>query len=654
MMKRALIVLGLLFTVPAAADEVKRPQLSLEPSTLTFSGAGSDTFKIFNRGNAPLEIRRVETLAGSGFTATDVGGKTLAPGESAEVKVTYTPDPKKAQAFGGVQVVSNDDMFPSDERDSTSHIAGVALRANASNLLTFMIFFPLVGALIVLMLPAGQEKAMKWVTLGTAAGVMVAAVELYLGYDRSISVASGNYGLQFVQHIVWIPSFNVEYFVGVDGLSVTMVILTALVSLVAVGASWGITKQLKGYLALFLLLETGMMGTFCAVDFFLFYIFWEIMLLPMYFLIGIWGGPRKEYAAIKFFLYTLAGSVLMLLAIIALYYNSAPTVLTNGTPAHHTFDLMKLTYANSFANTAPLLGIEFGKLIWVALFIGFAIKIPMFPFHTWLPDAHVEAPTAISVILAGVLLKMGTYGILRMNFGILPEATQWAGMAMAVFGTINILYGAFCAFAQTDLKKLVAYSSVSHMGYCLVGMAAFTQTGFNGAMMQMFNHGTITSMLFILVGVIYDRAHTRDISKFGGMATQMPKYAAFFGFAFMASLGLPGLSGFIGEVLVFLGAFPVYKVITILAASGVIFTAAYHLWAMQRIQLGKWNESVWKDKSIFPDLTTREALTLIPMAAIVLVLGFYPMPVLQMIGPGMQDLLNHVAPHGAGSLAVLP
>jgi NADH-quinone oxidoreductase subunit M len=225
---------------------------------------------------------------------------------------------------------------------------------------------------------------------------------------------------------------------------------------------------------------------------------------------------------------------------------------------------------------------------------------------------------------------------------------------MAVFGAINILYGAFCAFAQKDLKKLVAYSSVSHMGYCLVGMAAFTQTGFNGAVMQMFNHGTITSMLFILVGVIYDRAHTRDISKFGGMATQMPKYAAFFGFAFMASLGLPGLSGFIGEVLVFLGAFPVYKVITILAATGVIFTAAYHLWAMQRIQLGKWNDAVWKDKSIFPDLNLREALTLIPMAAIVLVLGFYPMPVLEMINNGLADLLHHVTKHGAGTLAGLP
>ncbi|MSP60746.1 MAG: NADH-quinone oxidoreductase subunit M [Myxococcales bacterium] len=521
-----------------------------------------------------------------------------------------------------------------------------------------MVFIPLFGMLLVMFVPKGKDHLTKWVALGVAMVPVILSVVLYAKFDRSFSVAAGNYGLQFIQHAVWIPSFNIEFYFGVDGLSVTMVLLTSLVSLISVGASWGITKNVRGYFAMFLLLEAGMMGVFCACDFFLFYVFWELMLLPMYFLIGVWGGPRKEYAAIKFFLYTLAGSVLMLLALIAIYYNSSAGTLIDGTPAAHSFDLMKLTYvdAGKFANAnLTLLGFEFSKICWVGLFIGFAIKIPMFPFHTWLPDAHVEAPTAISVILAGVLLKMGTYGILRINFGILPTASLWAAEAMAVFGAINILYGAFCAFAQTDLKKLVAYSSVSHMGYCLVGMAAFTQTGFNGAVMQMFNHGTITSMLFILVGVLYDRAHTRDINKFGGMATQMPVYAAFFGFAFMASLGLPGLSGFIGEVLVFLGAFPVHRVVTILAATGVIFTAAYHLWALQRIQLGKWNDAQWKDKSIFPDLNLREALTLIPMAVIIIVLGFWPAPVLDLIGNGMSDLLAHVNGHaGAGALAVLP
>jgi NADH-quinone oxidoreductase subunit M len=658
-MKRALLGLALCLSSAAFAQELKKaPQLTVEPSSLEFGdAAGTAAITISNRGNLPLEIKRVGVAQEApSFAVTDPGQRVLQPGENLSVQVSYTPDSRRKQSFGGLQILSNDTRFPEDERTPGAHVAGVALRASSSWLLTWMIFAPLLGALVILLLPGTQAQTMRWIALATAAVPMVMAVWLYLHYDRSFSLASGNYGLQFVQHLVWIPSFNVEYFVGVDGLSITMVILTALVSLVAVGASWGIEKQVKGYFALFLLLETGMMGTFCALDFFLFYIFWELMLLPMYFLIGVWGGPRKEYAAIKFFLYTLAGSVLMLLAIIALYYNSNPTTLVDGTPTRHTFDIMKLAFANDWdAKHLTLLGFEFTKVIFIALFIGFAIKIPMFPFHTWLPDAHVEAPTAISVILAGVLLKMGTYGILRMNFGILPTATQWAGTTMAVFGTINILYGAFCAFAQSDLKKLVAYSSVSHMGYCLVGMAAFTQTGFNGAMMQMFNHGTITSMLFILVGVIYDRAHTREINKFGGMATQMPKYAAFFGFAFMASLGLPGLSGFIGEVLVFLGAFPVYRVVTVLAATGVIFTAAYHLWAMQRIQLGKWNDAVWHDKSHFPDLSMREALTLIPMAAIVLVLGFYPMPVLDLIGPGLNDLLQHVTAHaGAGALAGLP
>jgi NADH-quinone oxidoreductase subunit M len=666
-MKRVLVAIALCLSSVAAAQQPpadtgvtlkKAPQLVTEPSSLTFGeSAGNATFSIANKGNLPLEIKRVAVAQDAfGFSVTDPGAKTLQPGESMNVQVTYQPDARRKQAFGGVQIVSNDDRFPIDERNPEGHVAGVALRANSSMLLTWMIFSPLIGALIILLIPGTNEKLTRWLALITAAVPMAMAVYLYMHYDRSFSLASGNYGLQFIQHAVWIPSFNVEYFVGVDGLSITMVILTALVSLIAVGASWGISKQVKAYFALFLLLETGMMGTFCAVDFFLFYIFWELMLLPMYFLIGIWGGPRKEYAAIKFFLYTLAGSVLMLLAIIALYYNSNATTLADGTPARHTFDIMKLAFANDWdAKNLTLMGMEFTKVIWIGLFIGFAIKIPMFPFHTWLPDAHVEAPTAISVILAGVLLKMGTYGILRMNFGILPSATQWAGMTMAVFGTINILYGAFCAFAQKDLKKLVAYSSVSHMGYCLVGMAAFTQTGFNGAVMQMFNHGTITSMLFILVGVIYDRAHTRQIDKFGGMATQMPIYAAFFGFAFMASLGLPGLSGFIGEVLVFLGAFPVYKIVTVLAATGVIFTAAYHLWAMQRIQLGKWNDAVWHDKSHFPDMNMREALTLIPMAVVVLILGFYPMPVLDLINNGMNDLLHHVTSHaGAGALAGLP
>src|SRR5687767_9129936 len=354
-----------------------------------------------------------------------------------------------------------------------------------------------------------------------------------------------------------------------------------------------------------------MLGVFLSLDFFLFYVFWEITLVPMYFLIGIWGGPRREYAAIKFFLYTLLGSVLMLVALLYLYF----------TPDPHSFDMTKL--GGLVADKIPL---QTQVILWIALFIGFAIKIPAFPFHTWLPDAHVEAPTAISVILAGVLLKMGTYGILRINYGILPAATlDLAFWSLAVLGTFNIVYGALCALAQTDLKKLVAYSSISHMGYVMLGMAAFTPQGINGAVLQMFNHGTITAMLFLLVGVIYDRAHHREIDGFGGLAGIMPVYTGVTAIAFFAAMGLPGLSSFISEVLVLLGAWRVYPGLTVVAASAVVLTAAYLLWALQRVYLGPPNEKY----RTLPDINGRELFTLVPLGAIVIFLGVYPRPIIR-------------------------
>jgi NADH-quinone oxidoreductase subunit M len=403
-------------------------------------------------------------------------------------------------------------------------------------------------------------------------------------------------------------------------------------------------RMVPGYMILLLLLMTGMMGTFVALDMFLFYVFWEVMLLPMYFLIGVWGGPRREYAAIKFFLYTLAGSVLMLLAIIAVYYRSLPALMADGTlSAKHTFNLLELGAqgrAGQFATALPILGIGFSKIIFVAFFIGFAIKIPMFPFHTWLPDAHVEAPTPISVILAGVLLKMGPYGILRFNYPLLPEATMWAANAIAIFGVINIVYAAFVCLGQTDLKKLIAYSSVSHMGFSLLGMAAMTPAAISGAVLNLFTHGLISPMLFLIVGVIYDRAHHREIAKFGGLASEFPEYSAIMGLAFFASLGLPGLCGFISEFMVFSGSFPVFTAYTIISATSVIITAGYYLWAIHRMFLGKLNPA-YKG---YPDLNWRERLSLYPLGAIAIVLGFYPQAILGVINTGLHQLIQGLRP----------
>ena len=491
------------------------------------------------------------------------------------------------------------------------------------HVLTWMTFLPLLGMVVILCLPAGNHALIKQTALGFTLPTLGLGIWLFATFDR------GATSFQYVDRVPWIASYHIEYFVGIDGLSIAMVLLTALLCPLCVLASWGIDKGVKGYFALFLLLETGMLGVFVALDFFLFYVFWEVMLLPMYFLIGIWGGARREYAAIKFFLYTFAGSVLLLLSILVLYFGTEP----------HTFAMTELMQrSGSF-------GIERQHLLWLALFVAFAIKIPAFPFHTWLPDAHVEAPTAISVILAGVLLKMGTYGILRINYGILPAATaDLAFWLLAALGTFNIVYGALCAMAQTDLKKLVAYSSISHMGYVMLGMAAFTPQGINGAVLQMFNHGTITAMLFLLVGVIYDRAHHRNIDGFGGLAGIMPVYTGVTALAFFAAMGLPGLSGFISEVLVLLGAWQRYPGLTVVAASAIVLTAGYLLWTLQRVWLGAPNEKYLG----LAEINARELVTLLPLAAIVVVLGVYPHAVLDLINTSLLHL-NEIVKAGAAT-----
>ncbi|MBI5547111.1 MAG: NADH-quinone oxidoreductase subunit M [Deltaproteobacteria bacterium] len=536
-----------------------------------------------------------------------------------------------------------------------------------SYLLTWMTFTPLIGVgLIFALLALKKVVGPGLVTQGARAiALLASAVDVGLGLWLWRIFDSNAAGPQFVHHFVWMKQFNIEYFVGVDGVSISMVILTVLIAFVAAIASvpwWGHKEpehhgegekhvhfsemKVPGYMAMLLILETGMVGVFVSLDFFLFYVFWELMLLPMYFLIGIWGGPRKEYAAIKFFLYTLAGSVLMLLAIIAMYYNTgdgrtAQFALVDGTRSVHTFNMLewaRLGQAGHWMRVGTtILGMAFPTAMWVAFFIGFAIKVPMFPFHTWLPDAHVEAPTPISVILAGVLLKMGIYGMLRVNWAMLPQTTREMAYVVAVFGVINIVYAALVCMAQKDLKRLIAYSSVSHMGFCLLGMAAMTPQGITGAVFNLWTHGLISPMLFLIAGVIYDRAHHREINGFGGLAKALPEYTGVMGLAFFASLGLPGLAGFVSEFLVFSGAFRVFTVLTIVSATSVVITAAYYLWTIQRMFLGKLNPKY----AALPDLSWRERVTLYPLGAMVILFGFYPHPILGMVSESLKAFVGN-------------
>ncbi|HET6948625.1 MAG TPA: NADH-quinone oxidoreductase subunit M [bacterium] len=496
-------------------------------------------------------------------------------------------------------------------------------------MLSLITFLPLAGGLLILLLPKTNHALMKNVALLASAASFLLSLVLVGMYQ-----IGG--GMQFQELYRWIPGIAINYHLGVDGLSLPLLVLTTLLSLLSVVYSWRIDHRLKEYLFLFLLLETGMLGVFVALDFFLFYIFWEITLVPMFFLIAIWGGPRKEYAAIKFFLYTLVGSLAMLLAILLLYFHSDP----------RTFGMLDLIRQQPLAGTPLLAALAF----W-GFFLSFAIKVPMWPFHTWLPDAHVEAPTAGSVILAGILLKMGTYGFVRVSLPMLPEAFKQYAVIVAVLALLGIVYGALVAMAQTDLKKLVAYSSVNHMGFVMLGIAAAAAaagdaskaqaaaTALNGAVFEMVAHGIITGALFLIVGVIYDyRAHTRGVDEFGGLGVRLPVYTGISTMAMLASLGLPGLMGFVAEFLIFVGSFGIFPYFTAVALTGLVFNAAMFLWTIQRIFLGPLNER-WAH---LPDMDGREKLSLVPLAVLMLIFGVYPRPLLDVINAAMTTLAGVV------------
>lgn len=552
------------------------------------------------------------------------------------------------------------------------------------HLLSYIVFIPLVAALLVLLTPRVHQNLYRVLTILGLGLTLVLIVYAVFKFDGSVQEAINNEtNLQLVEKSEWfsislgsLGKFSVDYFVGVDGLNVGMLLLAGIVLLIGAIASWNIKEKQKAYFGLYLLLSSSILGCFVALDFFLFYLFFEFMLLPMYFLIGIWGGPRKEYAAIKFFLYTLVGSILILIVMIGLYnsvYDPVKTALEAGYGANQVEQVQQMVQAGTIeadqivksfnmihmadsdnyipgsflekSGLAQIVGQPARFIAFLALLIGFAIKLPAVPFHTWLPDAHVEAPTPISVVLAGILLKVGGYGLIRTAFTMFPDSAYHYSWLIGFFGMFAIIYGALNALAQKDLKKLIAYSSVSHMGFVLMGLAAMTVEGISGAVYQMYSHGLISAMLFLIAGVIYDRTQDRMIENYGGLASQMPKYTVFVAVAFFASLGLPGFSGFIAELMVFVGSFKSSAIpawMPVVATTGLVLGAGYYLWTLQRMFFGKF----WvKDKnwvSSLTDLNGREYLMLVPLVILILIFGIYPSLLLDLINSSVESFADQL------------
>jgi NADH-quinone oxidoreductase subunit M len=513
-------------------------------------------------------------------------------------------------------------------------------------LVSLLLFTPLLAAFVALFIPVTSGNAFRYLTLLANVVQVFLLVTILVSYDPKA-------GLQFVEQQPWITldlgswgTLKATYFLGLDGLSLPLVVLSVFIMLVATVSSWAVNKSVKGYFILLLILNTAIIGSFTALDFLLFYLFFEFMLLPMFFLIAIWGGPRREYASIKFFLYTLLGSILILIVMIGLYISVHDPSVSG--KLVHSFNVLHMADPINFISNSILDPNNFREIgmfntrqwAFLLLFVGFAIKLPIVPLHTWLPDAHVEASTPISVILAALLLKIGGYGLIRIAFPIFPDAALYFGGFVGLMGVISILYGGLNAISSKDLKSLIAYSSISHMGFVLLGIASLTAEGVAGSVYQMFSHGIISAMLFLLAGVLYDRTSNRMIANYSGLSGKMPAYTSMILIAFFASMGLPGFSGFIAEIMIFLGAFksnsihgPLHESLAIVATLGLILGATYYLWTLQRMFFGPFNLKGNIPSSALLDLNKREYVMLIPLAAATLFFGIYPQPLIALIDP---------------------
>jgi NADH-quinone oxidoreductase subunit M len=631
-------------------------------------------FSITNKGAEPLAVSRIalrgdddDVRAPAKLAARFVEGGgtaiTVPPGGVRKVQITWLPDrePRVYQAFAHVMITSSD--------EAAGEIA-VGVRAQiprgfvfiTDRPISWLVFLPLVAvALAIAMQVTGQrdDKLLRQVAALVCAAQCLIALWMWSAFNPDVTRIDGNDGYQFIEHAPWIRSLGVEYFVGVDGASMPMVLLTCLLGLVGVLAAQGIERQPKGFFAFYMLLLSGVLGVFVSLDLVLLFSFWQLVLLPLYFLVGVWGGEHREAAAAKLFVVTLAASGVLLLGILALWANADRTFLVDGTPVSRTSSIPELMRVAFHAKKLVLFGAPLVKVAWICLFIGFTAVLPIFPLHRWLPDALVASPTPVAVIVSGLVVKVGAYGVIRVCYGVLPEASRWAAGTTLALGIVGVLYGALCAMAQTDLKRMVAYATMSQMGFCLIGLGSLTPQGIAACLMQMVSHGLIAAMLLLCIGALEDRVKTRDLGRLGGLAAEAPLYATLFAFALFASAGLPGLIGFWGEALALFGAFPTHRVLSVVGALGIGLGAAYHLSAMHKLLFGKLAEAWRKDPILepfggkIPELNARELALVAPIAVVAIILGVWPVPVLSTIAGGVRDITSLVNPPGPDQIALL-